>query len=258
VNRPAARAAAALAGLLLSAACATGPRPEPDPSRDPWERVNRPVFHFNEKLDDYVLSPVSKAWTFVTPEFLRHGVANFYRNASFPQRLVSSVGQAEGNRAASEVCRFVINTLFGFGGFFDPATGLGLERYDEDVGQMFGRWGIPSGPYMVLPLIGPLNPRDAVGGAIDAALNPLVYVAPVGFGVVFVVNARALADKDIDAAKRSALDYYVFVRAAYVQRRAVLIRNGPLAADDVHGGLYDLYEYSDEPEDPGVDHAPTP
>ena len=193
--------------------------PESQEIHDSWEPVNRPVFGFNRGVDDHALGPVARGWRKITPGVMRDGISNAYRNLTFPQRFLSTLGQAEGEKAGTELARFLVNSTVGLGGIFDPASKLGLGRYDETLGRMFARWGIPPGPYMVVPLLGPSTPRDAVGGMIGVALNPLMWVGVSipGLGVLFAVNGRAQADEKIETAKRAALDYYVFARDAYVQ-----------------------------------------
>lgn len=235
-----------LAGLLCAAsfaiACA-GPNPNPV---DPWQGTNRPIFGFNDSIDRHALGPVARGWKKITPDGLRDSVAKFFYNASYPSRFVSNVGQAEGQQAIIETARFVVNTTVGIGGFFDPATRWGLPRRDEDAGQMFGRWGIPPGPYLMLPLMGPSNPRDAAGMLVDNALSPftwasiLLNVPTFGVpGMLNLVNSRARADERIESARRSALDYYVFVRDAYMQYRESAIRNSGAVSDYGSGALYD-------------------
>jgi phospholipid-binding lipoprotein MlaA len=208
-----------LLGLLLCAGlagCAT--TPESQQIKDTWEPVNRPVFGFNRQVDDHALGPVARGWKTITPDAFRAGISNTYRNLTFPQRFISSLGQAEPGIAGTELARFLVNSTVGLGGIFDPATAMGLEKHDESLGKMFASWGIPPGPYMVVPLLGPSTPRDAIGGAIGAALNPLMWVGVPGLGVLFAVNGRAQANDQIEAAKRASLDYYVFARDAYIQR----------------------------------------
>lgn len=248
---------AVLAFLALQLAACAGTPPNP---ADPWQGFNRPVFRFNEGADRWVLRPVAKGWTAITFDGLRDSVAKFFYNAQFPSRFVSNVGQADGQQAMIEVVRFVLNSTVGVAGFFDPATRWGLARRDEDVGQMFGRWGVPSGPFLMLPLLGPSNPRDATGMAFDAALSPFTWVsflvvplygAP---GVLAAVNARARADEQIESARRSALDYYVFVRDAFTQYREAQINNRGDASDYGSGEIYgagpgdELYEVDDGKE----------
>jgi phospholipid-binding lipoprotein MlaA len=240
---------ALLAALALFASACAGTPPNP---ADPWQGMNRPVFQFNDGVDRYVLRPVSRGWTFITFEGLRDSVAKFFYNASFPSRFVSNVGQAEGQQAITEVARFLVNTTVGVAGFFDPATRWGLPRRDEDIGQMFGRWGIPTGPFWVVPLMGPSDPRDFAGSVFDTALSPLTWFVP-GAGVVSVVNSRARADKRIEAARESALDYYVFVRDAFLQYRSSAVGNS-VGLSDYGSGVYyesgrdELYEVDDGKE----------
>ena len=244
--RSAARLLSLAALALFSVACASSAPPNP---ADPWQPMNRPVFQFNEGVDRFVLRPVSRGWTFITFEGLRDSVAKFFYNTAFPSRFVSNVGQAEGQQAITEVARFLINTTVGVAGFFDPATRWGLPRRDEDVGQMFGRWGIPPGPFWMVPLLGPSDPRDFVGTVFDTALSPLTWFVP-GAGVVGVVNSRARADERIEAARRSALDFYVFVRDAFMQYRSSGVANSGSLSDYGSGVYYEsardeLYEVDD-------------
>ena len=234
----------AAAALFASACAGTSPNPA-----DPWQGMNRPVFGFNDGVDRYVLRPVARGWTFITWDGLRDSVAKFYYNVAFPSRFVSNVGQAEGQQAITEVARFMINTTIGIAGFFDPATRWGLPRRDEDVGQMFGRWGIPPGPYWMVPLLGPSDPRDLVGTIFDTALSPLTWFVPFS-GIPNIVNARARADERIEAARRSSLDYYVFIRDAYTQYRASAVGNSEGLSDYGSGAYYEsgrdeLYEVDD-------------
>jgi phospholipid-binding lipoprotein MlaA len=247
-RRSAAQLALLAALTLFVSACAGTP---PNPA-DPWQGMNRPVFQFNDGVDRYVLRPVSRGWTFVTFEGMRDSIAKFFYNAAFPSRFVSNVGQAEGQQAITEVARFLINTTVGVAGFFDPATRWGLPRRDEDMGQMFGHWGIPTGPFWVVPLMGPSDPRDFVGTVFDTALSPLTWFVP-GSGVVNVVNSRARADKRFEASRESALDFYVFVRDAFLQYRSSAVGNSEVLSDYGSGVYYessrdDLYEVDDGKE----------
>lgn len=252
----------ALAALTLLVVGTTGcASTQPGSRPDPLHRVNRPVFRFNVFVDDWAIGPVARGYKKITPSAMRRSVTNFFYNIDFPKRFVSSLGQAEGGKAASEIARFSINTTLGLAGFFDPATRFfELEKYDEDIGQMLGRWGIPGEPYWVLPILGPSNPRDTAGFVAQIYLNPFFwldyfetnYVA-LGTGLFRALNLRAEYDEQIASARRSALDYYIFVRDAYQARREAQIRNEPLpelgsaaeAQDDLYDDLYD------EPESEG-------
>lgn len=248
----------AIGALLCAASWAVGcAGANPNPA-DPWQGMNRPVFRFNEGVDRHALAPMAHGWKSITSDGVRDSVAKFFYNVAFPSRFVSNVGQAEGQQALIELTRFVVNTTVGVVGIFDPATRWGLRRRDEDIGQMFGRWGVPAGPYWVIPLMGPSNPRDASGFVVDSVLSPFTWISIVTgiptFGAptaLNVVNARARADEQIKSARRSALDYYVFMRDAYKQYRESAIKNSGAVSDYGSGALYDegpsddLYDVDD-------------
>lgn len=205
---------------LLALAC-TSPPPGPDGrvDPDPYERQNRLFFAFNDGLDRAVAQPLARAWRFVTPQLLRTGLDNAFLNLRFPTRAVSCLGQGRPGDAGRETLRFAVNTTIGVVGVYDAATSLfGLPLYDEDTGQMLAAWGVGAGPFWMIPLLGPSNPRDTVGYLVDGLLNLAVlapaYVAPVAW-----LNGRAIAVPTVDRAREASLDYYVFVRDAYLQRR---------------------------------------
>jgi phospholipid-binding lipoprotein MlaA len=230
---------------LFGLACAS-PAPQANLSgidHDPWQRGNRRVFGFNEGVDRFVLWPVARGWTAITPESARVHLGQFFANLAFPRQFLNSLLQAEPYQAGVEFWRFAINTTVGLAGFFDPASEIGLIRREEDFGQTLGVWGIGSGRYVMLPLLGPSTLRDTAGLPFDMVLNGAILIP--GAGVVRAVNARALAAKDIDAARESALDFYAFVRNAYLQLRRAQVSNeseAPAVQDD------DLYEVpADEP-----------
>lgn len=239
------RAAALL--LIALAACVTPPAERPDP----WQGMNRGVFAFNEGVDRYLLAPASKGWTTVTPRAVRVALARFFRNARFPMRFTSSLGQGELRQSGRELARFLVNTTVGLAGFFDPAGRLGLVSRHEDIGQMFARWGVGSGPYWVLPVFGPRSPRHALGWVFDSVLT----LPPPPYGTygtpLRLINRRALRAHDIETARRAALDYYVLVREAYLQQRRALIRNEAAGSGEADGDddLYDLQDELDEGED---------
>lgn len=234
---------ALLAVAWLGVGCAKGP-PE-----DPWQSFNRPVFRFNDTADQWVLRPVARGWTFITFEELRFSVRRFFFNLAFPSRFVSSLGQGEVLKASDEMGRFLVNSTVGIAGLFDPASTFGFPRHDEDIGQMFGAWGIPPGPFLMLPLLGPSNPRDAVGTVGDFLLNPLLWldVPTYGLGALNVINSRAIADPEIQRARETSLDFYVFLRDAYTQNRAAAVENRSQASPASTSGPYDdLYDLPDE------------
>lgn len=247
---------ATAAGLLLGCATRLGPDGRVDP--DPYARSNRAVFRFNDAVDRGLLDPVATGWRFISPEILREALDRAFKNLEYPVRLLSNLGQGQLRGAGSETARFLVNSSVGIAGLFDPASAVGLGRYDEDFGQMFGRWGAPSGAYWVIPVLGPSNPRDAIALLFDTALD-LATVAGVllqvnGVGAVQQLNSLAISNP-MELARENALDPYVFVRDAYIQRRDAQIRNVDLedgeaeAAEDPYDGEDDLYELDEELEE---------
>ena len=245
---------ASVIAVSLLAGCAssrgpTGERP------DPLEPVNRAVFTFNVTVFDYaeyVLDPVTRGYRWVVPEPVRNSVSRFFDNAYFPTRFVASLGQAEGRLAAEELARFAINTTVGIGGLFDPALWLGLEPSEEDIGQMLGAWGVPGGPYIVLPLLGPSNPRDLAGSAVETLfLDPLGAVGGTAVSVASGIGSlNSLAenqegDEQLDALREAALDYYIAARDAYLDQREQQVENRAASLEEpaaVPEEIYDLEE----------------
>lgn len=217
---------------------------------DPIEKVNRGIFWFNDHADEYVLEPVARGWHRMMPDPVETSISNFFSNLRFPVVMVNDLLQAKPKAATIDVGRFMVNTTFGVVGFFDPATDWGLTRHNEDFGQTLGWWGVPPGPYLMLPIFGPSNPRDTGGLVVDYVLSVYPWLvdsyALFGVGAVNVVNARAQILDEVRQAKEASLDYYVFVRNAYFQRRAALINDqqptdGNAPTDD----LYDLNGIND-------------
>lgn len=250
------------AALLQSAVYAQ----DHDYGHDPLERLNRATHSFNEGLDKYILAPVAAGWSWITPELLRTALVNFDDNLRFPVNATNDILQWKWRRAGEECARFAINTTVGILGFRDVARQWGLEKQIEDTGQTLGVWGIPPGPYLVLPLLGPSNPRDAVGFAADSFLSLYWIVVPwwvsSTYNGVDVVNRRAVYAEDIDNARRAALDFYVFLRNAYGQRRQALIRDIETSETEYElqqadENLYevddDLYELEEEDAAPNED-----
>ncbi len=191
--------------------------------RDPWERFNRGIFAFNDAVDVWVLEPVATGYDKVTPDELQRCISNFFWNLRAPVSSVNNLLQGKPLGAATELGRFTMNVTLGLAGFLDPAAYFGLERKNEDFGQTLGVWGVPNGPYLVLPLLGPSTVRDTGGLAVDSLLNPSWYyldaAVTVGSRVVDTINARSLMLQEVRDAKASALDFYTFLRDAYLQHR---------------------------------------
>jgi phospholipid-binding lipoprotein MlaA len=201
---------------------------DPDPS-DPWERMNRGTFRFNEGADRWVVEPIAKGIDFVLPDPVERSIRKFFDNSMIPIHFGNALLQFKPVSAVEDLARFVINTTIGVAGFFDPATDFGLEAHREDFGQTLGFWGVPPGPYLVLPLLGPSNPRDTVGLIADSASLVYPWFVPLyvssAIGVGRQLNLRSLALDEIAAERKAALDYYVAVRNAYMSYRENQIRD---------------------------------
>jgi phospholipid-binding lipoprotein MlaA len=226
---------AAFAAALLLGGCATlPPGSKPDP-RDRFERANRSVYAFNKTIDHAILRPVARGYVKVTPQPVRRGISNFFANIDYPITIVNDALQGKVRDSLRDVARFGINTVIGVGGLFDPATHWGFERHDEDFGQTLGKWGVHSGPYLMLPIFGPSTVRDAPAKVVDHFTTPRTYLlstnADLGLSVVGVVDKRAgllNTDEMID----NAYDPYAFLRNAWLQRREYQVRDGNVPPDE--------------------------
>ncbi len=230
--------AVAQAGESVAAAPGLSQRPAAGP--DPFESFNRAIFSFNEAVDAAVLEPVARAWKAVVPAPVRQGVRNVFGNVEDAWSAVNQLLQGKGQDGVQMTVRFVTNTTFGLGGLFDIAGDIGLERRSEDLGQTLGRWGVPAGPYLVLPLLGPRSVRDAAAWTVDRQVS-LANLAVEG-GRSWALSAVELMQtrSELLAAQallgQVALDRYTFVRDAYLARRRSLVYDGnppPEPEDDV-------------------------
>ena len=240
----------AVAAMLL-AGCSTVQTPT---KGDPLEGLNRTIFTVNDKLDQYALKPVAKGYVFITPQPVRDSVTNFFSNIGDVYIAANNLLQLKITDGVEDIMRIVINTVFGVGGLFDVATLAKLPKHDNDLGLTLGHYGVPAGPYLVLPLFGPSTVRDAVGSIGNYYVNPLSYIHPDGLSWALyglnVINTRANLLSASDVLEGAALDKYSFVRNAYLQRRQYLLSDGKQAQalpnygdeaplpkyDDVEGG----------------------
>ncbi len=210
----------ALLALVLLTGCATGPNANP---RDPFEPYNRGMTKFNDGLDRAVLKPVATAYVAVTPSPLRAGVTNFFGNLQDAWTFVNSVLQLRPQKAAESLTRVGVNTFFGFGGIFDFATELSIPKHSEDLGKTLGRWGVPSGPYVVLPLFGPSTVRDALTFPLETAYDPVSQIDPAGTRYAVtglrLVNSRSKFLRLGSLLDEASLDKYSFTRDAFLARR---------------------------------------
>jgi len=244
------KVALALFALLL-AGCATIPSGKPDP-RDPWEGFNRASYKFNDALDRAIAKPVAKGYKKVTPRVVRTGVSNFISNLGTITTVVNDVLQGKMKQAGHDSGRFLLNSTIGLAGLFDPASAAGLERNDEDFGQTLGKWGVRSGPYLMLPILGPSTVRDTVARIPDQFTYPVNYLEDdstryIIRGVDFLDLRAGLLDLEPQLEK--SYDKYAFIRNAWLQRREFQVKDG-----DVGDVSSELEEGMDV--DPGDDAAP--
>lgn len=243
----------ALLACLGLAACAT---PGPRDARDPLEGMNRAVYRVNDAIDRHAAEPAARVYRAVTPGFLRTGLRNFFQNLALPIDIANDLLQAKPGQAARDTGRLVMNTVIGLGGFLDVASHHGMPDPDEDFGQTLGRWGMPAGPYLMLPLVGPSTLRDGLGeyGMDNNYFDPTRDHTPESerFNAKFLELLQKRTDLlGSEALLRESFDPYSFMRDAYLQRRAFLVHDGvlPVADDD---------PYADPGADPYADPAAEP
>lgn len=236
--------------LLATGGCATAPDPSDQDAyaeyrerNDPLEPLNRVVFGFNQAFDAMLLKPLAEFYMLLTPPPIQDGIHNALTNLQAPVVFINDLLQGESSRAGTTASRFAINSTLGVGGLGDPATGLGFPYHDEDFGQTLGVWGLGEGPYLVLPVAGPSNVRDATGIAVDslvfnpftwwARYNDAVNAAWWGVAGMRAIDARAQYYNELNEIEKSSLDFYAAMRSLYRQRRQAEIRNGEPAPDDL-------------------------
>lgn len=234
--RAAWRTAALAACAVLLAGCASTPAADP---RDPLEGFNRGVNSANREVDQALFKPVAKAYERTLPRPVRTGVTNFFANLGDPWSAVNSLLQMKPGDAAQNGMRFAVNTFFGLGGILDIATEARIERHKEDFGATLAHWGVPAGPYVVLPLLGPSTLRDAAALPVDWLGNPLREVAPVADRNALAA-AQAVDVRDrllpLDPVLDGAMDRYTFMRDAYLQHRNAQVgRDGSDGKDEPPG-----------------------
>lgn len=223
----------ALATLLAAGCAATPPNP-----RDPWEGFNRPVHQVNDAVDRAVLKPVAEGYVKVTPGFAQEGIGNFFENINDVGTGLNNLLQGKGREGAGDLGRFVVNSTLGILGLWDVATPMGLEKHNEDFGQTLGWWGVPSGPYLVLPILGPSTLRDAPARWVDPSISYNRSISDVAVRnslyALDGIRQRAALLKAGKVLEEAALDPYAFSRDAWIQRRRHLVFDGkpPKGPDD--------------------------
>ena len=223
-------AATFLAALVLSGCASTNA-----PKADPLEGLNRATFTFNDKVDAAVLKPVAQGYQKITPQFVRSGVTNLFTNVSDVAASVNSLLQGKPAEAATSAGRFLVNSTLGILGLFDVATPMGLDKHDEDFGQTLGIWGVGSGPYLVIPFMGPSTVRDASGRGVDSFLGWSRQVDHIptrnSAYVIEAINVRASLLGAGEALEEASLDKYQFLRDAYLQRRLRAVHDGKVSQE---------------------------
>lgn len=216
--------------------------------QDPFERINRKTYKFNDVLDRAVTRPIARGYRAVVPVPVRKAISNFVANLEYPTVILNDALQGKLRDAADDALRFVMNSTIGIGGLADPATHFCLISHDEDFGQTLGHWGVPAGPYLVLPFLGPSDLRDGPARYVDHFTNleyrpksdKTDYVL-IGIGDLDLRTSLLAADEAIEG----AFDPYTLVRNAYLARREYKVRDGVMPEEDY-----------DEPTDAPVDASP--
>lgn len=233
-----------MSGAVGIGAVQAAPAGDTQANHDPWERANRAIFGFNDRVDGYLLKPVSIGYQAVTPDPIEAGVTNFFANLDEVSNIVNNILQWKWKKAGTSTGRFLLNSTIGLAGFVDVAGAAGLQRQDEEsFGQTLTYWGLPAGPYLVLPLLGPSTISDAMALPVEQYLDPSHYTGDdrrrIAFKAVEVVDLRARLLKTEDFISG---DRYTFIRDAYLQRREYLLHDGEVVDD--FGG--DLDEFDEE------------
>jgi phospholipid-binding lipoprotein MlaA len=246
-----------LVSILSFAACLAAPSiaaAQEAQQSDPWEGFNRNMYAVHEGVDQAVIEPVARGYRAITPSPVRQGVHNFLRNLRGPVIFTNDVLQGEFGRAGTTAARFGVNSTVGVAGVLDPATSMGLERHDEDFGQTLGVWGVDSGPYLFIPLMGPSNVRDAFGRIVDVAFDPLTWAefdevdeVRIGRTILTGLSAREQVLEAVDDVRRDSLNPYVTIRTSYGLLRESAIRNGP--------DVQDLPEFEEIEETPALEQS---
>lgn len=208
---------------------------------DPFEDLNRDIFIFNEKLDEKLLKPAALTYRKVTPQFARTGVTNFFNNLEEIDTTINQVLQGEIKYAFNDAGRFVINSTIGLFGLIDVASKMGLEKHEEDFGQTLGVWGFDSGPYIMIPFLGPSNPRDLLSRPISSFLSGTFAMEDNDVKITLVgIDALETRERLLDAETLIIGDKYIFVKDAYIQSREYEINNGSTEDDEFLDDMEDI------------------
>jgi phospholipid-binding lipoprotein MlaA len=246
--------------VVLSAGIA---RAQPEDMNDPLEPMNRVFFNFDMFLDRILMKPVAEVYVAVVPDPGRHAIHNVLQNMNEPIIFANDMLQGEFARAHITLARFLLNSTFGLAGIFDWASEEGLPKQSGDFGQTLYVWGVPSGPYLVLPFLGPTNPRDAIGYGVDSVADPIGYAFWYGGGLRWAnwsrfgaetVDDRAAQLNTLEELQKTAIDFYAEIRSLSRQHRAVVLRHGAPAPSPA----FDSFDEETEPMPPSTAHPKAP
>ena len=262
------RLAIVLLAAILVTGCATAPNPKYTAAvadyeilNDPAEPTNRAIFKFNKALDTAIFKPVATVYKDYTPSIFQRGVHNVLNNLRTPIIFANDLLQGKLQRAWNTLARFFINSTIGFAGLGDPAADYGFKFHNEDFGQTLAAWGLPEGPYIVLPVFGPSNPRDAIGLAVDALIDPLnIWLSNTNreefiFARAGVrgIDERARNFDALEDLEKSSLDFYASLRSLYRQHRNNEIHDGKPSVNIPMPGLSNIIPEITPDEEPGSD-----
>ncbi len=219
-----------LACLVMGGCAGTGKN-----SQDPWESWNRGVYSFNKTMDKYIAKPATQGYKAITPDPLEKGISNVFSNLGDIPNMINNLLQGKVGDSVSDLGRLLVNTTLGIGGLFDPASDMGLEKHDEDFGQTLGAWGVGSGPYVMLPFLGPSTLRDTAAYPANSFLDPIDHIDHIR--TRNQVKFLALIDKRADLMKyedqlKDATDEYLLIRDVYLQNRRYKVLDGNIPFED--------------------------
>ena len=238
---------------MLINGCTTTPIKKDDV--DPFEGFNRKIYRFNVIIDENIAKPIADGYTKITPQAVQNRVTDFFENLFYINVFLNQFLQGKIEQGLLDTARFVFNSTFGVFGLFDIATGLGLKENEEDFGQTLAVWGVAQGPYLMLPFLGPFTLRKTPDLALTVVTNPLFYVDNLAVTIpvtaVGFIDLRARAEGAIQFVNEAAIDPYLFMREAFLQRREYLIFDGNPPVDDL---FEELEEESEEALD--LDSSP--
>ncbi|MDG2434201.1 MAG: VacJ family lipoprotein [Gammaproteobacteria bacterium] len=214
-------------------------------SLDPFESTNRSMYEFNENLDKAILEPAADTYDYVTPKPFRKLVNNVFNNAKYPITIANDLLQGKGKEFIQDTSRFVINTTIGLAGIFDPAASMGFQYRDEDFGQTLATWGLPQGPYMMVPFLGPYTLRELIGDVVDGSFSPLLNLDNSNSKIALNIADQIQKRSSLSALEEelySSFDPYLYIRDSYFQNRKYKISDGE-ETDLIEDELIDIEDF---------------